>query len=188
MLIGGVPFDRASGIDLTRGPDGQPGLAWPGRDDPNPRGRELHEYGYGPFSDLVLSNLPHRPGVYAIRDDVGRIRYIGKADGSIAYRWGSNGYGHINGTNCFKRGQSTNCRINGLIVESIMAGASLSLYTHITSDPIPLEGRLIRTLRPPWNKRTPFDPALVDEYINKRQRRTSAARPGIRVRAVLLVA
>ena len=58
-----------------------------------------------------------------------------------------------------------------------MAGASLSLYTHITSDPIPLEGRLIRTLRPPWNKRTPFDPALVDEYINKRQRRTSAARP-----------
>ena len=57
MLIGGVPFDRASGID-RRAVRTASLAAWVGRDDPNPRGRELHEYGYGPFSDLVLSNLP----------------------------------------------------------------------------------------------------------------------------------
>jgi hypothetical protein len=165
MLIGGVPFDRTSGIDLTRGPDGQPVLVTPHLGHANPRGRKLHKYGSGPFSDLVLSELPRQPGVYAIRDDGGRVRYIGRARDSFAKRWGSTGYQSINAPKWFVGGQETTCRINGLIVKAITSGASLSLYTHLTDDPVPLEEKLIRALRPPWNLRIPFDPLLVNEYI-----------------------
>lgn len=165
MLIRGVPFDRTSGIDLTRDQDGQPVLVTPHLGHPNPRGRKLHEYGSGPFSELVLSKLPRQPGVYAVVDGVGLVRYIGKAEGSVAERWGSTGYRHINGAKCFKGGQPTTCRINGRIVQAITTGASLSLYTRLIGDPVPLEAELICALRPPWNLQIPFSPLLIKEYI-----------------------
>jgi hypothetical protein len=152
MHIGGVIFDRTSSIDLTRDSDGQPVLVTPHLSYPNPLGRKLHRYGSGPFSELVLSELPHRPGVYAVVDGVGLVRYIGRARDSVASRWGSTGYRHINAAKCFTGGQPTTCRINGLIVQAITTGARLSLYTHLTGDPVPLEAELICALRPPWNR------------------------------------
>jgi hypothetical protein len=47
IILDGVPFSRVSGIDLMRGPDGEPVLTRPWQDHPDPRGRVLHRHGSG---------------------------------------------------------------------------------------------------------------------------------------------
>ena len=159
IILDGVPFNRVSGIDLMRGPDGEPVLTRPWQDHPNLRGRVLHRHGSGPFARLVLDVLPRSGGVYAIAGDAGFVWYIGRARKSIAERWGSAGYRHINAAKCYQGGQPTTCKINGLITAAVTTGTALSLYAHLTDDdPAPLEARLINALHPPWNGQVPFSP------------------------------
>jgi hypothetical protein len=151
VLIRGVEFEYGSPADVARNPDGMP---WPGTPAvryANARGLSLNRYGSGPFARLVLRRLPLRPGVYAVVNGSDGVLYIGKASDSLAQRW--DGYATIQPRNCFTGGQSTNCRINALILEAITAGRSLAVHVHETPEPIPLETRLIATVRPPWNIR-----------------------------------
>lgn len=54
----------------------------------------------------------------------------------------------------FQRGQSTNCRLNALILKVITTGRHLDVHVHLTSDPVLLETRLITAVQPPWNIRS----------------------------------
>jgi hypothetical protein len=119
MLIGGITFTLASSVRVATSDDGQPVLQQPAARFSNPRGLRLHRYGQGPFGQLLLDPLPREPGVYAVVDALGEIRYIGRARDSIAKRWGPAGYRTIHPRNCFEGGQQTNCRINALIVSLV---------------------------------------------------------------------
>ena len=152
MLIGGVEFEHGSPIVIARNPDGTPWLDVPRVRYANVRSLSLNQYGSGPFARLIVRRLPLHPGVYAVVNGNGDVLYIGKASGSLAERW--NGYATIQPRNCFIGGQSTNCRINGLILKAITAGRSLDVYVHEIPEPIPLETRLIAAVQPPWNIRS----------------------------------
>ena len=93
------------------------------------------------------------PGVYAIVNGEGEVLYIGRAQDSLAIRWGRRGYSVIDPRNCFVGGQSTNCHINALITNELMTGRSPTLQVHETASPSDLEARLIAALRPRWNLR-----------------------------------
>ena len=48
-------------------------------------------------------------------------------------------------------GQSTNCKINALVLRTVQAGSTLKLWFAPTPIRKALERRLIQSLRPPWN-------------------------------------
>jgi hypothetical protein len=152
VLIGGVEFEYGSPVDVARNPNGTPWLDTPADRYANVRDLSLNRYGSGPFARLVVRRLPLRPGVYAVVNDSDGVLYIGRASGSLAQRW--DGYATIQPRNCFTGGQSTNCRINALVLAAITAGRSLDVHIHQTQEPIPLETRLITTVQPPWNIRS----------------------------------
>jgi hypothetical protein len=153
VIIDGIAFDHASNIDAERDTDGRPRLVTPHVQYVNPRNLPLNKYGSGPFVQLLLHKPPPDPGVYAVIEGNGHVLYIGSARNSLAERWGPRGYATIHPRNCFVGGQSTNCRINNLILRAITAGSSLCLYMHLSSDPTGIERQLIAAIRPPWNIR-----------------------------------
>ena len=113
----------------------------------------LNRHGKGPFCRFRVKGLPPSSGVYALTVD-GAVAYIGKAE-HLAQRWGPQGYGNISPRNCYVGGQSTNCKINAYILLSKRAGRRIDLWIHETSQPGPVEARLIRELDPPWNGQRP---------------------------------
>ena len=153
MHISGVPFHAAGAIEAERDPTGALVLDYPHYRFANPRQLRLNKYGAGPFLRLRVAPLPQVPGVYAVLDESGDVLYIGRAKDSLSARWGRRGYAVIDPRNCFVGGQSTNCRINGLIYQYLDAGKRLTLWVYQIPDPVALEDRLIRELRPPWNLR-----------------------------------
>lgn len=154
MLIGGLQFDHASSIDVVRNDDGSARLETPHARYANSNNLPLNPHGLGPFARLALQPLPSRPGIYAILEGSRRVLYIGRARDSLSTRWGPRGYAVIHPRNCFVGGQSTNCRVNALIVQAIVQGSGLALYVHVTPDSTELETQLIARLKPPWNLRS----------------------------------
>jgi hypothetical protein len=175
MLIGGVVFDYASRIDITRAPDGKPILETPYADYPNPKHLALHRYGVGPFSRLVLQQerVPFKPGVYAVVNDAYQVLYIGMSEeNSILTRWRDQ-YRVIRARNCFIGGTQTTCRINNLIVQTVSRGVVLSLYTHVLekSKVREIETTLITRIRPPWNLRyLCLTGAIMDSCVDGRRK------------------
>ena len=96
-----------------------------------------------------MPDLPACPGLYAVTVDR-RLAYVGIAT-DLRRRWGSSGYAEIQPVNCYRGGQSTNCKINHAILLAVLEGQIVELWTRRDSDPRPLEVRLIRELDPPWN-------------------------------------
>ena len=115
--------------------------------------KPLNRHGAGPFCRFMASGLPQAPGVYVLTVD-GAPTYVGKAD-NLAQRWGTQGYGAISPANCFRGGQSTNCRINHDIFKAARANRSIQVWARQERDSTSTETRLIRTLQPPWNIQTP---------------------------------
>ena len=110
---------------------------------------DLHAHGHGPFCALVTPELAQESGVFVITVD-GQPRYIGMCD-NLAERFGPRGYGHIQPRNCYDGGQSTNCKINHLVLKAAQRGSCIALWFCRSSDPRPIEERLIRELAPEWN-------------------------------------
>lgn len=109
----------------------------------------LNPNGSGPFCKFRVRAAPGLAGVYAVTVD-GRVTYLGECE-DLAERWGSRGYGSIQPRNCFVGGQSTNCKVNHLILRAAQAGASVELWFHGTLDRKAIEAELRRRLKPPWN-------------------------------------
>jgi len=89
-------------------------------------------------------------GVYLICVN-GQIRYVGECDG-LSHRFDA-GYGQISPRNCYMKGQSTNCKINHLILETTRRGLRVKLYFLPATDRKRIEQELRNRFRPSWNGR-----------------------------------
>ena len=109
----------------------------------------LHPHGGGPFCRFKLLGLPAASCVYAVtvEDD---LPYVGIAE-NLAARWGLGQYGSIQPRNCYVGGQSTNCRINNLVLVEARRRSRIELWRHETPEGKEIEGVLIRRLHPLWN-------------------------------------
>lgn len=111
----------------------------------------LNPYGDWTFCRFSMPNLPSAPGVYAVFiNNEEKPVYIGRA-ADLKVRWGHSNYGAIYPRNCYKGGQSTNCKINGHIYNSTSTGDQVWLYLLITGEYKKIEKELIREYQPRWN-------------------------------------
>lgn len=116
----------------------------------NKKNYSLHKFGKGPFCKFTIDGkYSGKIGVYLIvLDDA--VCYVGECI-DLKKRFNA-GYGNISPRNCFVNGQSTNCRINSLILESFKNNKSISLYFLKTDNRSGIERELIKKLRPAWNR------------------------------------
>lgn len=109
----------------------------------------LNKYGSGTFCKFSIdSKWFGISGVYAFFVD-GTLVYIGQAI-DFAQRFNM-GYGNISPKNCFVGGQSTNCKINKMVLNSVKSGKVVSVYFYTTKDYNVVERNLIMHYKPPYN-------------------------------------
>ena len=162
MQIGERTFQFVSYIELEVDSRGRFSEYSPALRYHNVNNLPLHKYGSGPFCHFRLSSLVDGIGVYCIVDENKQPLYIGKCTGasSTLLKRFNQGYGSIQPRNCYKDGQSTNCRINRLVLEAIKQGKRLSVFFHQTTtgqQATDLEATLIRRVgKPTWNINEPW--------------------------------
>lgn len=88
----------------------------------NVRGIPLHPWGSGPFCAFRVPADERCAGVYVIAVG-GAAKYVGECE-NLAVRF-NNGYGSIAPRACFVGGQSTNCRVNSLILAEAKSGCAV---------------------------------------------------------------
>lgn len=108
----------------------------------------LHSYGQGPFCKFSTSSCGNVSGVYALFDSKDLL-YIGQTV-NLLQRFNS-GYGNISPRNCYTGGQSTNCKINNLILNKYLDGERIFLYFYEIENYDMVENRLLIVLNPPFN-------------------------------------
>ena len=150
----GYRFERVGLIEPERDSSGAVCEFMPQSRYRNVRLLPLNDHGAGPFCRFTVAQGIHRPGAYAITL-VGQPVYVGKCR-DLAQRFGPQGYGAIQPKNCFVGGQSTNCKINNLILEHARQGQGMELWLHATSGPASVERDIIVKIRPPWNTQVPW--------------------------------
>ena len=111
-----------------------------------------------PYGDLYYSNFCLKnkedydvKGVYFyyVKDE---LKYIGRCKDSMKKRINA-GYGKISAKNCFKDGQSTNCKINNLVTQY---KDDVVLKILVLGDDKEIEKKekeLIKENKPKWNER-----------------------------------
>ncbi|WP_344731740.1 hypothetical protein [Nocardioides fonticola] len=148
MRLARYDFVEAAGIDALRDDAGAVATYTAHERFANPNGLPLNPYGLGPFVRLELhAQLPPVPGTYRVTRD-GDVLYVGETR-NLAGRWGRRNYAVIDPRNCYRGGQSTNCRINNLIGRELSAGNLLALRLYETDEPKVVERDVYRALRPP---------------------------------------
>ena len=116
---------------------------------------ELNNHGDGAFCKFAIHpRWSGVSGVYAFYID-DTLAYIGQAL-DLAKRFNM-GYGTIAPRNCYVRGQSTNCKINKLVLNSIKANKKVSLYFHMTHNFNEVERELIQHYNPEYNGVLKYD-------------------------------
>lgn len=107
----------------------------------------LLEYGSGAFCRFRIESENYS-GVYLwICDD--EIIYIGETV-SFCNRFNT-GYGNISPRNCFAGGQSTNCKMNKVVLEYFEQGKRISLYFYPTAEHKRLEKELLNRIATKYN-------------------------------------
>jgi hypothetical protein len=91
-------------------------------------------------------------GVYILTVN-GEPYYVGECE-NLSKRYNT-GYGQISTRNCFKGGQSTNCRINKLIFEAYNNSSKVELWFLKTDRHKEIEAELIpiMNVREKWNRK-----------------------------------
>jgi hypothetical protein len=115
--------------------------------------RFLNKYGDKVFCDftIVSTQISKLKGVYCFADG-STIKYFGRSHDPFEKRLNF-GYGHLSPKNCFRDGQSTNCRINSLLAEN---HSNVSFYISPINDDLlidRMEKLLINIYKPDWNLR-----------------------------------
>lgn len=151
LTLGGRSFRHVARISPDAGPDGEPLEDMPQRRYYAAASTRLNRHGYGPFCRFSVVGLPAAPGVYALTV-AQQLAYIGIATKSLRERWGPRGYAEIQPRNCFRGGQSTNCKVNHAILWAAQRRLAINLWMYETAIPRPIEKRLIAELAPPWNE------------------------------------
>ncbi|MHB8606201.1 MAG: GIY-YIG nuclease family protein [Thermoplasmatota archaeon] len=106
--------------------------------------------GEGPFCRFRIPRDMSAAGVYILNNRF-RTFYVGEC-ANLSVRFNT-GYGQISPRNCFVGGQSTNIRLNALILEAASDSQTIELWFHPTANRFAIERELISTLRPDWNRR-----------------------------------
>lgn len=115
----------------------------------NEKGLALNKHGGGPFCEFKIGNQWPFAGVYAITLD--RIAvYIGECQ-NLSERFGPRGYGSIHPRNCFMGGQSTNCKLNNLVMTHAKQNREILLWFLRSADRKSVEAQLIPAIQPKWN-------------------------------------
>lgn len=133
----------------------------------------LNRYGNGPFCRFSLKVFGYRgiSGVYALFDD-SDLLYIGQTQ-NLEQRFNT-GYGIIAPRNCYAGGQTTNCKINSMILQKYLNAERVFLFFFETPDYDWVERELIRILRPRYNgslddahcEGSPPSPQVSDNAVN----------------------
>lgn len=150
LALRGHDFEWTAEIAPDAGPSGQPIEYMPQARYAKRNEKPLNRHGRGPFCRFSVPGLPTAPGLYAVTVDR-QLVYVGIASKDLRQRWSPSGYADIQPVNCFKGGQSTNCKINHAILIAARDGRVVELWIRRESRPRPLEARLIRELAPTWN-------------------------------------
>lgn len=135
MNINGVDFSFVDDIELDRDSLGRALEERPASRYNNRKSLRLNMHGEGPFCHFQIKDDKQTLdslGVYAIVQNPSNVFYIGKCTGAtstLGKRFNS-GYGAIHPRNCYQGGQSTNCRINHLILEATKQGELLTVVFH----------------------------------------------------------
>ncbi len=148
-VIEGVPFQYVCDI-VPESEIGKPKEFMPQSKYNNKHGLSLHKHGHGPFCRFSIPNTFNlKTGVYLIVVD-DEPKYVGECE-DLGWRYNT-GYGNISPRNCFKGGQSTNCRINNLILMETKKDSKVELFFLETDERFTLERELIRKLGSEWNR------------------------------------
>lgn len=107
----------------------------------------LLEVGEGPFCRFSVQ-AGAWTGVYLWVAD-GEILYIGETL-NLANRFNI-GYGHISPRNCYAGGQSTNCRMNKVVLDYFEKGKIIALFFCPTAEYKELEAELLAKRHPRFN-------------------------------------
>ena len=150
LALCGHDFEWTAEITPDTGADGQPIECMPQANYAKINEKPLNRHGKGPFCRFSIPDLPAAPGLYAVTVDR-RLAYVGIAAKNLRQRWGPSGYAEIQPVNCFRGGQSTNCKINHAILCAVRDKQIVELWMRRHNDPRPVEAVLIRELDPPWN-------------------------------------
>ncbi|MCJ7634010.1 GIY-YIG nuclease family protein [Candidatus Bathyarchaeota archaeon] len=108
----------------------------------------LNQYGKGPFCRFKITHAFRKTGAYLVVIN-GTPKYVGECE-DFGKRWNM-GYGVISPRKCYKGGQSTNCRINNLVLGAFKSGDKVNLFFHETNNRFEVEDDLIERLDPEWN-------------------------------------
>lgn len=150
LTLDGQTFHHTVRISPDAGPDGKPLEDMPQQRYHAADSTPLNCHGCGPFCRFSVPGLPAAAGLYAVTV-AQELAYVGIATKSLRQRWGPSGYARIQPRNCFKGGQSTNCKVNHAILLAAREGRAVDLWMRLAEDPRPLEERLIAEFAPPWN-------------------------------------
>ncbi len=152
--IAGHPFQSVGPIEPERTPEGRVLRFMPQSRYRNLRGLPLNKHGDGPFCRFSIARSVRSSGVYIVTLE-SKPAYAGKC-ADLSRRFGSQGYGAIQPKNCFTGGQSTNCKVNHLILEHAEQRLPLELWFHAIDETGALERHVITSLRSPWNGQVPW--------------------------------
>lgn len=109
--------------------------------------KPLNAHGSGSFCRFTI-HAGNWPGVYLWVVD-GEIIYIGETTG-LARRFNT-GYGVIEPVNCYVGGQSTNCKMNKVVLEQARKGQYVKLYFYETEDYKAVERELLGAIKTKYN-------------------------------------
>lgn len=153
--IGGFFFSFVQELEPERTITGKIRLFDPKTEYAKRDKKPLNKYGKGPFCRFAItSGYSHRKGVYALFDDE-HLLYIGQTV-NLEQRY-NRGYGNIQPINCYVGGQSTNCKINAMVLKKYQEGNHVFLYFCETEDYDAVEHELINLLNPEYNSQYASD-------------------------------
>lgn len=144
----GKPFKYVCDILPELNDKGMPKEFMPHKRYKNTSNLQLHEYGHGSYCKFKIPFGLNYEGVYIIKIRI-KIVYVGECS-SLSHRFNV-GYGNISPRNCYYGGQSTNCRINNLILRNYKKNFRIRLFFYSIDDRFAIEKRMIDRINPIWN-------------------------------------
>lgn len=157
-VFGQYSFYKVTSIELKHDAYGRVQEFMPQSRYNNRKYLALHKYGGGPFCGFRIERNVVFQGVYIITKNE-YVVYIGECQ-NLASRF-NNGYGQISPRNCYENGQRTNCKINRLIMKSIVTGNKIDLWFLKTygdkSTRKEIEAELRAQYKPTWNGEVNLD-------------------------------
>ena len=129
---------------------------------------KLHKYGSGTYCyfSIDAAKWAGVSGVYTIYIE-NQLIYIGQAQ-NLAKRFNQE-YGSISPRACYEHGQTTNCKINQVVLNAAKAGKQIELFFLTTPYYQKIEEELIRFYNPQYNVALRSDRA-TDQFEQRRTR------------------